>query len=196
MRETVPLALIQECVLEFLRDRDDAAVFGAQAVNAYVDEPRMSQDVDILSLDAASLADAIRALLNEKFNIAMGGRSVANGAGFRVYQIRQPRNRHLVDVRQVSQLPSCERIERILVPLPSELISQKVISLTARSKTAKGMTDLADLRRLLLAFPNLKASNSSVLDALQVANAGEAVLAKWQEIADSEIELEDEDAGY
>jgi hypothetical protein len=196
MRETVPLALIQECVLEFLRDRDDAAVFGAQAVNAYVDEPRMSQDVDILSLNAESLAESIRALLNEKFNIAMRVRSVANGAGFRVYQIRQPRNRHLVDVRQVSQLPSCERLERILVPLPSELISQKVISLTARSKTAKGMTDLADLRRLLLAFPNLKASNSSVLDALQVANAGEAVLAKWQEIADSEIELEDEDAGY
>ena len=43
--ERVPLATIQEAVLEFLERRDDAAVFGAQAVNAYVDEPRMTQDV-------------------------------------------------------------------------------------------------------------------------------------------------------
>ena len=34
--------------------RDDAAVFGAQAVNAYVDQPRMTQDVDILSPRAAA----------------------------------------------------------------------------------------------------------------------------------------------
>ena len=33
-RERVPLAMIQEAVLEFLERRDDAAVFGAQAVNA------------------------------------------------------------------------------------------------------------------------------------------------------------------
>jgi hypothetical protein len=49
MRETLPLATVQEAVLEFLRGRDDAVVFGAQAVNAYVREPRMSQDIDLLS---------------------------------------------------------------------------------------------------------------------------------------------------
>ena len=38
MRERIPLATVQDAVLEFLRGRDDAAVFGAQAVNAYVDE--------------------------------------------------------------------------------------------------------------------------------------------------------------
>jgi len=48
MKEAVPLAEIQRFVLELLCDREDAAVFGAQAVNAYVDEPRMSQDIDIL----------------------------------------------------------------------------------------------------------------------------------------------------
>ena len=35
MREEVPLATIHEAVLEFLSGRDDAVVFGAQAVNAY-----------------------------------------------------------------------------------------------------------------------------------------------------------------
>ena len=34
MSESLPLATIQEAVLEFLRGRDDAVVFGAQAVNA------------------------------------------------------------------------------------------------------------------------------------------------------------------
>ena len=46
MGERLPLATIQDAMLEFLRGRDDAALFGAQAVNAYVDEPRMTQDVD------------------------------------------------------------------------------------------------------------------------------------------------------
>jgi hypothetical protein len=49
MREPLPLARIHDAVFEFLRGRTDAVVFGAQAVNAYVSEPRMTQDVDILS---------------------------------------------------------------------------------------------------------------------------------------------------
>ena len=44
-RERLPLAQIQDAVLQFLAGRDDVAVFGAQAVNAYVDEPRMTQDI-------------------------------------------------------------------------------------------------------------------------------------------------------
>ena len=49
MREPLPLAVVHKAVLDFLHGRDDAALFGAQAVNAYVDEARMTQDVDILS---------------------------------------------------------------------------------------------------------------------------------------------------
>jgi len=43
MRESLPLATIHDAVLEFLRGRDDAVLYGAQAVNAYVYEPRMTQ---------------------------------------------------------------------------------------------------------------------------------------------------------
>ena len=49
MREPHPLAVIHDAVLEFLRGRNDAVLFGAQAVNAYVAESRMTQDVDIAS---------------------------------------------------------------------------------------------------------------------------------------------------
>ena len=43
MHEPLPLVTIQQAVLEFLQGRDDAVVFGAQAVNAYVAEARMAQ---------------------------------------------------------------------------------------------------------------------------------------------------------
>src|SRR6266852_1741604 len=43
MREPLPLSTIHEAVLEFLRGRDDAVVFGATAVNAYVAGRRMSK---------------------------------------------------------------------------------------------------------------------------------------------------------
>ncbi len=60
MHEPVPLAIVHDAVLEFLREMDDAVLFGAQAVNAYVDEPRMTQDVDIVSTRAAELAEELR----------------------------------------------------------------------------------------------------------------------------------------
>ena len=193
MKEPVPLAEIQQFVLEFLCDREDAAVFGAQAVNAYVDEPRMSQDVDILTLNAETLAEEIRAGLNLRFNIAVRVRAVPSGQGFRVYQIQKPNNRHLVDIRSVPKLPPCQRVERILIPIPSELISQKVISMTSRSKTAKGMTDIADLRRLLLTFPELKTIEGLVLEALRTASASPLAIAAWSELAEQEIELESDE---
>ena len=61
MHEPLPLATIHDAVLEFLRGRTDAVLFGAHAVNAYVQDPRMTQDVDILSPKAAELAEELRA---------------------------------------------------------------------------------------------------------------------------------------
>lgn len=63
MREPLPLATIQEAILDFLRGRDDAVVYGAQAVNAYVEEPRMTQNIDLLSPRAEDLAKELREFL-------------------------------------------------------------------------------------------------------------------------------------
>src|SRR5215210_2984539 len=112
MREPLPLAMIQESMLEFLRGRDDVAVFGAQAVNAYVDEPRMTQDIDLLSPRARELAEELRELLSEKFHIAVRVREVGGGKGFRIYQVQKTGNRHLADVRHVAQLPDTQTIEK------------------------------------------------------------------------------------
>src|SRR5437899_8337814 len=99
MRETLPLATIQQAVLEFLRGRDDAVVFGAQAVNAYVNEPRMTQDIDLLSPRAEAFARELREHLSQRFQMAMRVRPIGDGRGYRLFQVRKSGNRHLVDVR-------------------------------------------------------------------------------------------------
>ena len=82
-REPLPLATIQNAVLEFLRGRDDVVVYGAQAVNAYVGDPRMTQDVDILSTRAAGLAEEICRYLAERFQVAVRVREVRGCLGYR-----------------------------------------------------------------------------------------------------------------
>jgi len=154
MGEPLPLATVHDEILRFLRNRSDAVLFGAQAVNAYVDESRMTQDVDILSTRAKELAELLRAHLAKTFTIVARTREVAGGQGFRVYQLRQPKNRHLADVRQVDALPPTQLVSDIMVLSPPDLIAQKVISVTARGDQPKGDTDRRDLKVLLLAYPN------------------------------------------
>lgn len=193
MGEELPLATLHAAVLAFLRDRDDLLLFGAQAVNAYVDDVRMTQDVDVLALDARSVAESIREHLAERFRIAVRVRDVSGGLAFRVDQLRQPSNRHLVDVRETEALPAHERVAGVLVLAPHALVAAKVISAVARAKTAKGLTDLADLRRLLLRFPELKSEEGLVAGELARAGASAEVLARWRSIVAEEILPDDDD---
>lgn len=196
MGESLPLATIHDAVLGFLRGRDDAALYGAQAVNAYVDEARMTQDVDILSPRAEELAEEIRKYLNDKFLIAVRVRNVRDGIGYRVYQLQKPKNRHLVDVRAVDQLPSTQRVEEVLVMSPAELIASKVVSWNSRRGKPKAGTDWRDLAELLLVFPDLKTEEGPVADCLRAAGAEESALDFWKDVVSQEILPEDEDAGY
>jgi hypothetical protein len=70
-QEPLPLGTIHDAVLEFLQDRDDVVLYGAQAVNAYVDVPRSTQDVDIASTRGREFAEELRRHLAERFHIAM-----------------------------------------------------------------------------------------------------------------------------
>jgi Nucleotidyl transferase AbiEii toxin, Type IV TA system len=193
MKEPLPLAKVHETVLDFLRNRDDAALFGAQAVNAYVDESRMTQDVDILSTRAAEFAEELRSHLAETFQIAVRVRVVADGQGFRIYQLRQPKNRHFAEVRQIGELPPTQLIAEVRVPLPEELIAQKLISLSGRQGQPKADTDRRDLKVLLLAFPNLKSETGPVLDRLTAAGASENALAEWRDLVATDITPEEDD---
>jgi len=196
MSETLPLATIQEAVLEFLRGRDDVVVFGAQAVNAYVPEPRMSQDIDLLSPRAAELADELRTHLSDRFNVAVRVLEVADGRGYRLYQIQKTGNRHLVDIRLVTSLPPSQRIAQVLVVSPEELIALKVIAYHLRRGQPKSGTDWRDIAMLLLTFPDLKISDGLVAERLRAENAGEEVIKLWQELVNQKIQMTDEDDGF
>ncbi|MGI8668688.1 MAG: nucleotidyl transferase AbiEii/AbiGii toxin family protein [Aridibacter sp.] len=191
--ETLPLSQIHGAVLEFLQGRDDVVLFGAYAVNAYVSEPRMTQDVDLLSTNAEELAEELREYLNDKFEIAIRVREVANGKGFRVYQKRKEGNRHLVDVRLVAEFPTTEIIENISILSPAELIASKIVSYQSRKGQPKAGTDWRDLAFLLLKFPELKTEKGEVFEILQDRKVGENVLNAWREIVDQDLQIENED---
>ena len=193
MQEPLPLATIQNAVLEFLRDRDDAVVFGAQAVNAYVDEPRMTQDIDLLSTRAEALAGELQDYLHQRFHIAVRVRQVGSGRGYRLFQVHKSGNRHLVDVRSVDTLPVARRISQVLVMAPAELIASKVISYHQRRGKPKSGTDWRDLAMLLLTFPDLKSETGPVVEHLTASGASPAVLDVWKELVSLEIEPEDEE---
>lgn len=193
MQEPLPLSTIQQAVLQFLRHRDDAVVFGAQAVNAYVSEPRMTQDIDLLSPRAEELAKELRAHLSQQFHIAVRLREIGEGRGYRLYQVQKSGNRHLVDVRSVKNLPMTQRIEHVLVLAPAELIASKVVSYYQRRGKPKSGTDWRDVAMLLLKFPELKSEAGLVLDCLTRAGASPEVLALWREIVNTEIKPEDDE---
>ncbi len=191
--ETLPLSKIHGAVLEFLQGRDDAVLFGAYAVNAYVSEPRMTQDVDLLSTNAEDLADELKDYLNNKFEIAIRVREVANGKGFRVYQKRKEGNRHLVDIRLVSEFPKTEIIENISILSPAELIASKIVSYQSRKEQPKAGTDWRDLAFLLLKFPELKTEKGEVFEILQERQVSENVLNYWREIVGQDLQTENDD---
>lgn len=193
MDESLPLAAVHEAIFEFARNRDDIVVFGAHAVNAYVDEPRMTQDVDLLTRDAAKVAEELRAHLANRFNAAIRTRELSLGKAYRVYQVRKPRNRHLADVRGALALPPSNRIDGVLVPTPSELIAQKVISMVARQGQPKAGSDWRDIATLLLLYPPLKAFDGEVLRRLKENFASETLIDEWRTIVDKEIVPDNEE---
>ena len=193
MHEPLPLSKIQEAVLEFLQGRDDAVLFGAQAVNAYVSEPRMTQDVDILSTRAKELAEEMREYLSEKFHIAVRVREIGEGKGFRIYQVRSECNRHLVDIRTENNFPATLEVERIRILAPVELIASKVISFKSRYGQAKSWSDRRDLTLLLLQFPKLKVLGGEVEQVLENRGANEETIIFWQELVEQDLIITNED---
>ena len=194
--EQLPLAVIQEAVLKFLQDRNDVVIFGAQAINAWVSEPRMTQDIDLISTRAADLAEEIRTMLAEHFQIAVRIREVKAGLGYRIYQLQKAVNRHLVNIRAVKVLPTSERIEKVLVMAPAALIAYKVIAFHQRRGKPKAGTDWRDIAMLLLAFPNFKIAPETVTTELIKANAAPEIIDIWQDLVQQDIQPMDEDEDF
>lgn len=195
--EPLPLSKIQGAVLEFLQGRDDAVLFGAQAVNAYVDEPRATQDVDIMSTRAHEFAEELREHLSDTFHIAVRVREI-KAKGLRLYQVRKEGNRHLVDVRIEDTFRPNQMVEQVQVLTPSELIASKVTSYCSRKGQPKAFTDRRDLAVLLLRFPELKEKTGEVYEALAKQDATPDAIEFWSELVDEVIVMPetDDDLSY
>jgi len=196
MREPLPLATIHDAVLEFLRGRNDIVVFGATAVNAYVSEPRMTQDIDIMALHGPELAEELRKHLSERFRIAVRVRVIREGKGYRLFQMQKTGNRHLVDVRPVVSLPQSQAVGEVLVPTPPELIARKVTSYHARRGQPKGFSDMRDLALLFLTFPELKTETGPVSESLRAMAASADEMSTWSELVAQEIREPNDDAEF
>jgi hypothetical protein len=192
-QEDVPLASIFREALSLLATRDDAVLFGAQAINAYCDPPRMTADLDVLSVDASGLAEALRARLAERFQIAARVRVLEPERSYRVYQVRKPRNRHIADVRGVDRLPASQRFAGVQVAAPAELAAMKVLSVDARRAKEKGISDRLDLHRLLRAFPALREEHGDVEERLRALSAPATAFSTWRELLSERIEPDEDD---
>lgn len=196
MHEPLPLTAIHEAIFEFLHGRKDVAVFGAHAVNAYVSEPRMTQDIDIISLDARAFSEELRDYLGKRFHIAVRVRKVASGKGYRLYQVQKSGNRHLADVRDDKKIPDTCYFGQIQIIAPVDLIAAKVISYFQRRGKPKSGTDWRDIAMLLLTFPELKCDPGSVTEKLKDLKVGSDILNIWRELVSMDIQAEDDEDDF
>ncbi len=153
----------------------------------------MTQDIDLLSVQASTLAQELRDYLSERFHIAVRVREIGEGRGYRIYQVQKLGNRHLVDVRSVEQLPETQLIAQVLVIAPVDLIASKVVSYAQRRGSPKSGTDWRDLGMLLLSFPDLKRDSGPVTDLLLAMGAAAGVLDVWHELVAQDIRPGNED---
>lgn len=184
----VSLAQIQRSLLTFLQNRTDLVLFGAYAVNAYLEphEVRMTADIDLQATNGERLVAEMGEHLHQEFYMATRSRRLKNHPAWRVYQVLKSGNRHLVDVREVAVLPTFERINQIQVLSPIALMESKVISAFARQNQPKGFSDLRDLYSLMLRFPEL-------VEQVTVDPANQALQGFWRSIQSRQIQTADED---
>jgi len=196
-REPWPLATVQDAMLfEFLPGRKDVVLCGSQAVNAYVEQMRLTQDMDLVSTHAEKLTEEVKEFLHRRFHMELGIRTVRRGVGYRVDQIRKPKDRHLVDVRSAEALPPSQLVQEVLVLTPPELICRKVISMVDRTRRTKSFLDKADLFRLLLTFPYLKTAEGPVSECLRTVESSPQVMAAWNDLVSQEILPDDDESKF
>jgi hypothetical protein len=186
MNEKVSLAEIFRLVFTILSERNDVTVYGSQALNVYVQPPRMTEDIDVFSLDAAGLAETLREAINRTFHIAIRIRRSADGKGLRLYQTSKENRRHLVDVRPTSELPPTVHMNGIAVVIPAVLAAMKTIASVERHDLLAREQDVLDLRRLLVAIPDLR-TDPDVNEHLRNLGASPTALARWEELRTSPI---------
>jgi hypothetical protein len=114
----------------------------------------------------------------------------------RISQIRAPKNRHLVDVRQVERLPPYRTVEGVQVIESAHLAAMKAISMTARGGQENGLSDRLDLHRLLRTVPDLRIDEGLVAERMRALGASEPALAAWRDVVARPLAADQDDDAY
>jgi hypothetical protein len=144
--------MLEELVGLLAAERVSYCVIGGQAVNAYV-EPLVGMDLDLVV--ATPDLDRISERLRERFQVDVLPHSVnlsLTGSGLRVHLQRDPR-----------YTPFLERASRrdvlgVELPVASleDVLQGKVRAALDTDRPSKRQKDLADIARILEAYPALR----------------------------------------
>jgi hypothetical protein len=96
-------------------------------------------------------------------------------------------------VRPVETLPLTNRIDGVLVVIPTEVIAGKVMSCVRRKGKPKSFTDRRDLAHMLLTFPEYKVEHGEVERRLVALGADEATMQLWRQLVAEEIFTEEDE---
>lgn len=190
MANSVDIQAIFRAVHEFMRARRGLVLFGAHAVNTYCRPARNTMDIDVMAPNAEAVAEELREYLAKRFFLAVRVRRIRDG--FRVYQVMQPENRHLVDLRESDTRIETRMVEGIAVVTPPFLVAMKVKSFADRRMKQKGLSDRQDLERLLSCHASLRRDDGPVAEALFRWGRAD-LLPLWREIVANAYEVDDED---
>jgi hypothetical protein len=162
---TVDRSNLMERFVELLRIHEVRfCLIGGQAVNAYA-EPLVSLDLDVVV--AAEQLDRVRAILGDNFTVEPFPHSLniaAPGSDLRIQIQLDPRYAPFVDRAVAREVLGV----RLPVAAIEDVLTGKIWAAedTAR-RPSKRQKDLADIARLLEAYPNLRPSvPASVLEKL------------------------------
>jgi hypothetical protein len=151
---TVDRTNLLESLLSLLAEYEvQYCVIGGQAINAYA-EPVVSLDLDIVV--AADQLDRIESLLQEHFTVASFPHSInvsLSGSDLRVQIQTDPR--YLSFLKRAS----LHDILGLTLPVaaPEDVLQGKLwAAVDPERRASKRQKDLADIARLLEAFPNLR----------------------------------------
>ena len=123
----------------------------------------------------------LRDFLNQRFHIAVRVRDVREGLGYRIYQVQKPKNRHLVDLRPVAEMPPAQRVNEVLVVTPPELRHETWFNEETYAALREAGAALCVAESEDLATPPVRTASFGYF-RLRRLDYDESALRKWAEI--------------
>lgn len=195
-KEPHPIWVVQDVIFEALENRVDVVMTGSHAVNAYVDEARWAEDVDVLARDTKAVAQQLADYIEARLPMELEVTHAVKRDALIVRQANRDRGRRFVHVHEVAEFPAYRVIQGVRVLEPAITVAHKMLTLARRWSSATAGIDRRDVAYMLLAFPEFKNMEGPVSDAFAELEASPKTMELWKEIVEAPLLPEDDDEGY